>query len=501
MSTAINPIRDTATPWERMIYWGLVGLLFWAPLPFGSNRPWAVAIVVVWVALLGAAWSMGWMLGKCNVRSSFYRGRLLFVVLCAWAALVSVQLVPLPAQWVALISPGAAAVHGAPYGGVVVDAITFSIDPSATARYQLLTLALVGYFALMLLVIQRTERLKHFALMLVLSGVMCSVLALYLHFVEAYYVLFFETVDHLVAKGPFINRNHLAAYLEICLACGVGLIVSEFSTTQLATWKQRARWLLRLLLSSKVRVRLLLIVMVIALILTRSRMGNAAFFVALIASGLIALLCLKVGWKTILFFLGSMIILDVVVIGSWIGVEHVVKRMQQTAISSETKTVQGFQEQSVEERTDQGVSALESVKAFPLLGVGSGAFESMYPQYKQPGYMMSLDHAHNDYVEFLVEAGPLGMLLLAALFATLLMRCVLTMARSHRATQRGLALGSVIGLMAIAIHLTVEFALQIPAVALAFVALMAIGACAAQAQVALPPNHDSKRNGSGTDED
>ena len=467
-------MRDTTTPCERFVYWGLVGLLFWAPLPFGSNRPWAVATMVIWVAVLGMVWSIGWAAGKCAVHSSFYRGRLAFVLLCAWAALVSLQLVPLPPQWVGLVSPGAAAVYGAPYGEAARDAITLSIDASATARYQLLTLALAGYFALMLLVIQRTDRLKHFALMLVMSGVMCSVLALYLHFTGAYYVLFFETVDHLVAKGPFINRNHLAAYLEICLACGVGLIVAEFSTAQLATWKQRARWLLRLLLSSKVRVRLLLIVMVIALILTRSRMGNSAFFVALIAGGLIALLCLKAGWKTILLFLASMIILDVAVIGSWIGVEHVVKRMQQTAISSDMKSAQGLQEQSVEERTDQGVSALASIKSFPLVGVGSGAFEAMYPEYKQPGYQMSLDHAHNDYVEFLVEAGPLGLLLLAALYVLALIRCILTLMRSTRSTNRGLALGGLIGLVSIAIHLTVEFPLQIPAVALALVSLLAI---------------------------
>ena len=195
-----------------------------------------------------------------------------------------------------------------------------------------------------------------------------------------------------------------------------------------------------------------------------------------------------------------MIILDVVVIGSWIGLDHVVKRMQQTAISADIKQRQGWQEQSVEERTDQGVSALASIKSFPLVGVGSGAFEAMYPEYKQPGYTMSLDHAHNDYVEFLVEAGPLGMLLLAALFALLLMRCVLTIARSHRATQRGLALGGVIGLVAIAIHLTVEFALQIPAVALALTALMAIGTSAAQAQ-SFEPNQNARRNGSGSDED
>ena len=162
------------------------------------------------------------------------------------------------------------------------------------------------------------------------------------------------------------------------------------------------------------------------------------------------------------------------VIGSWIGVEHVMKRVQQTAISSDVKRVEGLREESVEERTDQGISSLASVKSFPLIGAGGGAFEAMYPEYKQPGYMLSLDHAHNDYVEFLVESGPVGMIVLAALLSILALRCTLTLLRSNRAACRGLSLGGLIGLAATAIHATVEFALQVPAVAVAVTALIAI---------------------------
>lgn len=478
--------QSHATWCERWVYRGLVALLFWAPLPFASNRPWGSALLLVYVALLGAIWTIGWAAGKCAIRSSFYRGRPALMVLCAWAGLVCLQTIELPAAWVALLAPGSAAVYGDPYGGISKAMMTFSVDRSATSRYQLLTLALTGYFALLLLVVQRTERLKHFALMLVLSGSVCAVLALYLHFTGASYVLFFEFVTHEVAKGPFMNRNHLAAYLEICLACSVGLMVAGFEPARLATWKQRARWLLGLLMSAKMRVRLLMIVMVIALILTRSRMGNAAFFMALIGGGFIALACLKAGWKTILLFLGSMIILDVLVIGSWIGVEHVVKRMQQTAISSDVRQVQGLSEESVEERTGQGLSSLASIQAFPLLGVGGGAFEAMYPEYKQPGYMLSLDHAHNDYVEFLVESGPIGVILFLALAVILVRAGLLTLVRSTRAVQRGLVLGGLVGLTATAIHATVEFALQVPAVALALTALTAISCLAADTQGGRP---------------
>lgn len=467
-------VRDTTTPCERLVYWGLVGLLFWAPLPFGSNRPWATAMIVIWVAVLGLVWSVGWAFGKCSVHSSFYRGRVALVLLAAWAALISAQTIDLPLHSLGWLSPGAASVFGERYAGAMASSATLSIHPAATGRYQLLTLALVGYFALMLLVIQRTHRLKHFALMLTLSGSLYAVLALYLHFTGANYLLFHEGVAHEVTKGPFMNRNHFAAYIELCLAVGVGLIVAELEPSPLSTWKQRARWMLQVLLSSKMRVRLLLVVMVIALILTRSRMGNAAFLSALLVGGLAALACMRAGWKVILVFIGSMIMLDVLVIGSWIGVEQVMKRVQQTAIASDTKHAQGLVEQSLEERTEQGFSALPSLKAFGILGVGGGGFEALYPQYKRPGYTMSLDHAHVDYVEFLVESGWVGMSLLTAFAIICLARAGLVMARSGYGIRRGLALGALIGLFSTMIHASVEFALQIPAVAFVLVATCGI---------------------------
>ena len=49
---------------------------------------------------------------------------------------------------------------------------------------------------------------------------------------------------------------------------------------------------LKLMLSSKIRLRVYLAVMVIALVLTRSRMGNIAFFTSLALAGGVAVLLL-----------------------------------------------------------------------------------------------------------------------------------------------------------------------------------------------------------------
>ncbi len=472
---------DPTTPWERSVYWGLILLLLWAPLPFGSIRPWAVSIIVVWVALLGGLWAIGWAAGHCQVRTAFHQGRWPLLLLTLWAGLLALQVTPLPAAAVAWLSPGAAASHaaGQAYSGLVPSAspgwLTLSIDAGATRRKLLLTLALTGYFALLLLVIPRTARLRHFCAMVVLSGIVCSALAVYLLFTGAEYMLFHERVLHEHAQGPFLNRNHLATYIGISLACGIGLIAADFAPVRFTNRKQIVRWVLQLLLSNKARIRLLLIVMVIALILTRSRMGNAAFLTALVAGGLIALVFLHVGRKTLLVLLGSMIILDVAIIGSWIGVDQVLKRMQETAVTAEVRQRENLREESFEERTDQGLSALAGMRQYAWFGTGAGSFEAMYPQYKPPGYPTTLHQAHNDYIQFFVESGVFGVVLVG-LLALLAYRAVLRTIRFSRdPVRRGLSLGVLVGMLMVMMQVTLEFSLQIPAVVLLFTALLAIG--------------------------
>ena len=168
MTDARQPQPDPATLWERGIYWGLVALLFWAPLPFGGALRWSVALMVIWVAVLGALWAAGWLVGQCTVGASFYRGRFALCLLGLFAALITLQASPLPAAWIALLSPGSAAVYTGqglythPDAGGLRQSFALSIDVAATHRLQLLTLALAGYFALLLLVIKQTSRLKHF---------------------------------------------------------------------------------------------------------------------------------------------------------------------------------------------------------------------------------------------------------------------------------------------------------------------------------------------------
>ena len=44
---------------ERGLVAGLLLVLLWLPLPLGSNRPWAMALLVALVGVLALGWALG----------------------------------------------------------------------------------------------------------------------------------------------------------------------------------------------------------------------------------------------------------------------------------------------------------------------------------------------------------------------------------------------------------------------------------------------------------
>src|SRR5262249_41617931 len=91
------------------------------------------------------------------------------------------------------------------------------------------------------------------------------------------------------ASGSYVNRNHLAGLLEMSLGVGIGLMVAQLEDRPRRSWREFLKDTATLLLSGKAMLRLVLVIMVVALVMTRSRMGNTAFFASLLVTGAVAL--------------------------------------------------------------------------------------------------------------------------------------------------------------------------------------------------------------------
>jgi hypothetical protein len=469
---SLGPRFESRT--EAAVFAGMLALLCWAPLPFASNRAWAAAILDVWVFGLFALWLLDRLRRGAGMPAALRRHRVPLLLAVAWLALIGLQLLPLPAPLLGLLSPGSAQAYGTVYGGDAPALAPISVETSATTQYFLLSLALVLYFGLVLATVTNSARLRLLCYTLVASGTFQAVLGIYLHFIHAEYFLFFEKVQHDPLTGSFLNRNHFATYVEICMGLGAGLMVAQFTGERARNWRQRLRGLADLMLSPKAVIRICLIIMVMALIITRSRMGNAAVFTAILIAGVIGLGLSRIPRRSLLIFLVSMIVLDIVVIGSWIGVEKVMQRVSETSLTVSNKQERGGGEESLQERAGPGIGALAAWRDYPLFGSGGKTFYIVYQRYRAPGSRGFFDHAHMDYAEFAADAGLLGFGCLALLCALSLKSTVRVLRERSDPLYRGLALGAFMGLVAVGLHLTVEFSLQIPAVAFSFCVLLAV---------------------------
>ena len=446
------------SPPDRFLFHAFLALLLWMPLPFGSNVAWAWSLMEAWVFLIAGLWLVQYYRGKVSLNHPFVRAWPVTACLLATVLWIVVQALPLPAGVLGLLSPRALEIHSTTHSYM-----SLSLDVHATRQAALQTLAYLLFFCLTLLLVNNKPRIKLLAQAIILGGVFQAAYGSLMTLSGLEYGFFIDNQDAGGATGTFINRDHLAGYLEMCLAAGVGLMLAELSSTSAAGWRDSARRLLRTLLGNKARVRLALVVMVTGLVLTRSRMGNTAFFASLTGVGCFYLLAVrKLSGNTIAFF-ASLLVIDLLVVGNFFGIEKVAQRIQQTSIDTE-------------ERVDTDRDALAMLRDFPLTGIGAGSFYAVYPMYTSAVVVTSFTrHAHDDYLQFacefgLVFAGVLGAVVLASLWTAI-------RAQLKRRDQllQGMGFAATMAIVALLIHSAVDFNLQIPANAAMFIVMLALG--------------------------
>lgn len=451
---------------NRALFAAFLLLLVWLPLPLGSNRPWAWSVMEAWTFLLAAAYLWLWLSGRVGIPEPFKAALpvlLLLFFACLWLVL---QTLPLPLSWLRSLSPVAASMYAALPD---IAYAPLSLDPHLTAAALLKGVAYTLIFALTLLLADSHRRVKQLAYCLVFSGLLQAAYGSLMTLSGLEHGFFLEKIyNQGVATGTFVNRNHLAGYLEMCLAVGIGLLIAQLSTRPVNGWRAHARHWLRILLGPKARLRLYLVVMVIALILTHSRMGNTAFFASMMIAGVIGLMLSRHATRSTIVLLTSLIVIDTFLVGAWFGVEKVVDRIEQTQV----KAQQNFLPE--EGRDEIDIYALRLWNDYRWLGAGAGSFYSVFPRYRQHDVTAFFDHAHNDYLEIAGEQGLIGLALLGLAVAISLLAALRAQLRRRSTLMRGMAFAATMGIVSLLIHASVDFNFQIPANAATFMVLMAL---------------------------
>jgi O-antigen ligase len=417
-------------------------LLAWLPLPWGSKPAAAIALFGFVAATLVVA----------RLWLARHRAPLPSLPLSAQLAL---------ALWLAWL--GWCALHGT----------ALSILPGASFEQLLLGANYLALFWLVLVSVRRDrDRQRVLLTVLVFSGLAQALYGTIMTLSGIEYG-FFEpkAVGRGWATGTFVNRNHLAGYLELTLAAGIALILADLRGGDGLTWRQRLVGLIDLALSPRMRTRVMIVAMVVALVLTRSRMGNVAFFAALAicANVYIFLRHPKYFLKSLLFF-ASLVVVDLLVVSEQYGLQKVAQRIEQTDLETEQRTVV-FRE------------LVPVIQQYWRVGSGPGTFAAAYAPHRSEDVRYYYDHAHNDYAEFLIETGIVGLGLLGALVTLTLAHAVVVMRRRRDPMAGALAFAAAMGLVSLGIHGLADFNLRIPAVAATLVSLMALTlSCSSRSQ-------------------
>ncbi len=451
--------------YERILFLLFLVLLCWVPLPYGSNSVLGMGVIGFFSFFLSAFFVIGFLLKKVKIAEVFYRAKWFhccFMVVLLW---IFVQQIPLPSSIVNCISPTVYEIKMASFkiiGYQCPEWLQLSLDSYATALNASLSLSYYLLFCLMLLLVNTPDRLRYFAWTLICAGAFQALFGA-LSMLSGMEVLLFGVKEHGIglATGTFINRNHFAGFLELTLALGIGLLISQLRESKAHSWRDYLIGFLKVLMSHKVILRSIIAFMVIGLVLSRSRMGNSAFFISLVSGIAVYIICRQKLTKGIVLLFTSMIVVDLVIISQWFGIEKLVERIESTSVESEPRAAVN------------GV-LIEMVPDFIFMGAGSGSFYTALPKYHNGSWSGFFDYAHNDFLQFPIELGVPVCFFLVAIVLMSSWHSIHAIKLNRSKLNIGMGLASFIGVFAIMIHSSVEFNLQIPSNAVYFVCMIAL---------------------------
>ncbi|TRY33469.1 O-antigen ligase family protein [Aliiglaciecola sp. M165] len=433
----------------------LLFIIVWVPLPLGSNRPWAWSVMEFFIFGLGASLLV---IGREQIWHSLAGYKQILLIWLALLIVLTVQVLPVPGSIVSLLSPHAYELQNT----TQTTTYYFSIDIGQSRIALLKSTSYFVFFICLLLLIHNTQRLKVLLTTLFASAVFQALYGTSELLFGLDYSLIFNLKVGDAVTGSFVYKNHYANFIMLGLAAGIGLMVANLQESKPYNSRDFLRSFVNALLGNKALIRISIAILVIALVMSKSRMGNVAFFVAMTTCGILALILIKNRTKGLTILIISMFVIDLFIVSAYFGLGKVQERLTQTSLAQESR--------------DEVVSdSLPIITDFPVIGSGAGSYYSIFPGYKQAEVHSFYDHAHNDYLQSLIENGVVATLLLASIVLLTLRKAIFAMRDRKMSIMKGGAFSSAMAIVGMLIHMLVDFPTQSPANALYFISFLALG--------------------------
>ena len=402
---------------DRVLLYGVVGLLLFGPLAFGAVESWSISVMEMGVGLLFALWAARQVaVGELKIV-----GNPLFFPMLFFAGLILWQL--------------------------ATRRTAYRFDTFSTALLYL------AYGLLCFLVVQclrRTSQVKVLAWVFSGYGCMVALFALTQGIApngKLYWLRSLPSGGWIY--GPYVNHNHYAGLMEMLTPIPLAISLADNVRD-----------------SRRALAAVSAAVMASTIFLSGSRGGMAAFGtqMALLAGFLIIR---RKNWKVALVLGGFLIVALGLMV--WLGGGELVERLISMHDGTRAELSGGT-------RLTIDRDAFKIFVQEPVLGWGLGTFPDIYPQFSHLSTNFQVGPAHNDYLQLLVEMGVLGFATMLWFLLTLFGSAFKKLKHLPADANTALTLAAVLGVTGILVHSVVDFNLQIPANAALFYVLCTVAA-------------------------
>ncbi|QDU62528.1 O-Antigen ligase [Planctomycetes bacterium Pan216] len=461
-------------------------MVFLSPWPLGAIFPRDMFLIYVGVSLLLLSWAVRIVaegelrLARCPVVPC-----LLLLALLAWFQTISFS-----PETLGLLSGNTARVYDEflPSRPEVLPfdvermppaypaGSTISFYPGATQREA------VGWLAVFLLflgvrhVLNSPDHLRRLSLAATINASLLAFFGLVHYFsAETSYAYWSIETDSNIVFGPFVNRSHYAFYQNLCTGLALGWTLQRLARGEAKEGGEgsprresgrrhrRKSSFFSLVLQDPafVWMGLALVLIFAATIFCQSRGGTIAF---LSGFGMVVLLS-RTGsfdWKALALFAGIVVASTLMLL--WFGFEPVLNRLNTL-----------WEGDALNPRTEIWGVSLPAFWSHPVWGTGYGTFYFIERMNRVLGTYRGrvAEHAHNEYIEAMVEGGLIRLVLTLLLIGFLFWLGVKALRRQRGSVHQGLVLGAIFAVTTAAVHSIGEFGIHMPSIA---VLLTVIGA-------------------------
>ena len=459
---------------DHFIKFILIFLIIFTPVAFGSIELWAFSIMELGILSIIILWALQNIMIRTpnpspqNVDSQLktLNSPLPIILLSIFLLLILFQMLPLPSDLLKIISPKTLELRKSlsmfdSQLSALNSKFQISFFPFATQIefFKWFTLSGLFFFLLRSKFLDNQYRMTiQLIVAIMFVGVTESLYGMFEFFSGHKYILHLNLKAKMGSvTGTFINRNNFAGYLLMVIPLSVGFLFSMEATqmSRFKGWRER-------LVSLDGKTLLIgfgVIVMILGLLFSASRMGMTSLLLSFILLSLL----FKNPSKEHKFSRTSILILGLALLwGAWIGLDAVISRFFTSSEDFKGRWV-------------LWVNTFQIFKDFPIFGSGLGTFTQVFPMYRSFHLIGIATHAENDFLQLASEVGSVGLGLLLILFLFFFYKAISGIRfLSPREPGRYIGIGGLVGILALMFHSLVERNLQVPANAFLYTILWAM---------------------------